>query len=137
MKRIAAIALLTASALMAAGSAMAQNLSLKVDIPFNFNVSNAVLPAGSYSISSDLLHPTTFFVRDSQGRNVAVETGLNDAGSRGKRSVLVFHKVGDQYFLSGIGFGVRSTSIFFPATKAEIRARKQLKKESYTSVATS
>jgi len=137
MNRIAAIALSVAATLMAAGSAMAQNRAVEVTVPFSFTVNNTTLPAGSYSIASDPTHPNTLVVRDRTGSVKAVNVGISDASSIGKTSTLIFHRYGSQYFLSEIRFASANSSLYFPANKQELRARKQLKKEGFESVATS
>ena len=137
MNRIAAIALSVAATLMAAGSAMAQNRSVEVTIPFSFTVNNTVLPAGSYTIASDRTHPNTLVVRDRTGIVKAVDLGISDASGSGKTSTLIFHRYGSQYFLSEIRFASTNSSLYFPANKQELRARKHVKKEGFESVATS
>ena len=52
--------------------------------------------------------------------------GLTDPSSPSKSSKLVFHKYGNQYFLSQICYADSSTKVQFSTSKAEKRARTQI-----------
>ena len=77
------------------------NMRLTANIPFEFSVGNKVLPAGEYTVtyifedvaqirSEDCSESQSFFTIPAQ------------AGARRNESSLVFHRYGDQYFLSTI-----------------------------------
>jgi hypothetical protein len=52
--------------------------------------------------------------------------GLPNQGNPGQDNTLVFHKYGNQYYLSEIRSEGASMNIYFPVTKAEKRARAQV-----------
>ncbi len=52
MNRISAVTLLAIASLAACGSAIAQESTIKANIPFDFTVGNTWMPAGEYTISS-------------------------------------------------------------------------------------
>jgi hypothetical protein len=125
MKRIAAIALFVASTLLTAGSAVAQDHRVKATVPFNFTVNNSWLPAGTYTIGSNASTPNVLSIRD-RAKSVHILTiGPTDPRDSEKVGKLVFHRYGNQYFLSEIRCGLASMNVHFPATKLEKKARTQ------------
>jgi hypothetical protein len=134
MKRITAIALFVAATFMTARSLMADPSSGKVNVPFNFTVNNITLPAGTYTIASDLAHPNQLIIRDQTNSVKAIEVGMNTTVTPGKPGSLIFHQYGDEYFLSEIHFSSISSGIFLPATSRERRIRKLSHKEIITPI---
>jgi len=125
MKRIAAIALLVAATLLTTGSAVAQDHRVKATIPFNFTVNDSWLPAGTYTIGSDSNSPNVLNIRDRANSVHILAMGLPDPRDSEKVGKLVFHRYGNQYFLSEIRCGSASMNVHFPATKLEKKARTQ------------
>jgi hypothetical protein len=125
MKRIAAIALFVASTLLTAGSAVAQDHRVKATVPFNFTVNNSWLPAGTYTIGSNASTPNILSIRDRATSVHILAMGLTDPRDSEKVGKLVFHRYGNQYFLSEIRCGLASMNVHFPATKLEKKARTQ------------
>jgi hypothetical protein len=125
MKRIAAIALFVASTLLTAGSAVAQDHRVKATVPFNFTVNNSWLPAGTYTIGSNSDTPNLLSIRDRAKSVHILAMGLTDPRDSEKVGKLVFHRYGNQYFLSEIRCGSASMNVHFPATKLEKKARTQ------------
>jgi hypothetical protein len=134
MKRITAIALFVAVTFLAAGRLIAEPTSGKVNVPFNFTVNNISLPAGTYTIGSDLMHPNMLVIRDQSNQVKAIEVGMFATVLPGKTGSLIFHQYGDQYFLSEIHFGSISQGIFLPATKLEKHFKKLSNRESVSTV---
>jgi hypothetical protein len=135
MNRIAAIALLAIATSMTAGSASAQSAVLKVDVPFEFTVSNILLPAGSYTLGFDPAHPSVLLIEDrtrSVRARAYVERGLI---GRGSLHTLTFHRYGGQYFLSEIHLDSASNGVFLPETKLERQAGRAGRTEELASVA--
>jgi len=120
MKRIvAAIALFVASIFITAG-VWAQ--SVKATVPFDFKVNNTSVSAGTYTISST----DHDVIRISDQKHVYLMTAaLPDPDNTGKANVLVFHKYGNQYFLSAIRSETASMYLRLPVWNAEKRARTQ------------
>ena len=57
MNRISAIALFVAASFVTAGSALAQDHRVQATVPFSFTVNGATLPAGTYTIGSEIHLP--------------------------------------------------------------------------------
>lgn len=133
MNRIAAIALLVGATLMTARSAAAQSGAFEVNVPFNFTVHNVLLPAGSYTIGFELMHPDTLVIRDRTQCVKATDFGLRGPIGARNRHSLIFHHYGGQYFLSEVRFESPSNGMFLPATKSERQARKVSRDEGLVS----
>ena len=72
MKKILfAVLVVAAAAIAAPRSASAQTNPALVNVPFKFIVGDAVLPAGSYRISSDTQDPSVLVVTNLQGKPAA------------------------------------------------------------------
>jgi hypothetical protein len=125
MKRIAAIALFVAATLLTAGSAVAQDHRVIATVPFNFTVNDSWLPAGTYTIVSDSTSPNILSIRDRAKSVYISAMSLTDPSDSEKVSKLVFHRYGNQYFLSEIRCGSASLNVHIPATKLEKKARTQ------------
>jgi hypothetical protein len=125
MKRIAAIALFVAATLLTAGRAVAQDHRVRATVPFNFTVGDSSLPAGTYMIGFNSTAPNILSILDrAQSINISA---LGRTYPRDPEPVakLVFHRYGNQYFLSEIRFGSAMMNVQFPTTKLEMKARTQ------------
>jgi hypothetical protein len=104
MKRQAIMVLTTLSLLvmLTAPSVNGQSdMHLNVNIPFEFSVGKAILPAGEYTVrygAQGLLVIQSVDRRLSQ----VFMTNSTQASATRDRSSLVFHQYGDRYFLSAI-----------------------------------
>jgi hypothetical protein len=135
MNRIAAIALLAIATSMTAGNASAQGAVLKVDVPFEFAISNTFLPAGSYILGFDQAHPNVLLVEDrtrSVRARAYVERGLI---GRGTLHTLTFHRYGGQYFLSEIHLNSAVEGVLLPETKLERQAGRANQTQELASIA--
>ena len=114
-------------------SAQGQSLAYKVraNIPFDFSVGEKRLPAGEYSIgrtqtSADI----ALSIADVDGHTKAIR--LTNAALTlhpKKKSSLVFHRYGDQYFLFQVWPAGGSVGREFPVSASE-RAQRELAKNS-------
>ena len=75
---------------------------MKVDIPFSFSADNHTLPAGQYFIQTVTPERTIALV-SADGKHATIINDLpNYASSASKDSRLVFHRYGDEYFLTQV-----------------------------------
>ena len=99
------ISLLTLLTLfLVAGSAIAQTVHVRADIPFNFAVGNKTFPAGTYdvgSIGSGDSKTLLLQARDSNA-SMLVSSNLAQTLEPANKTKLVFNRYGKQYFLSQI-----------------------------------
>ena len=84
-----------------ADSALAQEPSMQADIPFAFHEGSHAFPAGRYTIRCN--HENMIVVQSTNGDSIGIEMTQGElrdkASDTGK---LIFHKYGDQYFLSDV-----------------------------------
>lgn len=95
---VGAVALLGASGLYAQTKATAT-------IPFEFTVQNTTLPAGDYTLSAASTAHDVMTIRNAEtNKAIMVLAASSDSGyRRGEdKSVVVFHRIGDRYFLSEV-----------------------------------
>jgi hypothetical protein len=124
MKPTFATALLVAASLIAAAGASAQD-KRQATIPFDFTVGQKLLPAGTYVI--DHVQPSVISVRGWKGKElVSVLTLITPTGEvRKNPDKLIFHKYGDQYFLSEIRGGLGESAGTVGTSKIEKRFQLQ------------
>jgi len=125
MKNFLAVALVLASTLTAAATASAQDHKVQATVPFSFTVGSSTLPAGTYTIGSSM-NTSDVLKLSNWEKGVSILTVGRANQSNPKRAdVLVFHKYGDQYFLSQIRSDGASMNVDLTPSKAEAKARKQ------------
>jgi len=111
-------------ALLAASSAFGQD-SLRVDVPFEFHVADAVMPAGLYYVgpsdrsTHNLLSLSCF---DCESQAVTLTSPVGGGSDVATEGRLMFNKYGETYFLSevwvpGSSYG---RSLFKSRTEREI-----------------
>lgn len=122
MKRITAFALFCLATLVTAGSVSAQDHTVQSTIPFDFTVGNTLLPAGTYTISSDTAHVVV--IRNA-AKHIQIANLSYPSGEVSKKRELVFHKYGDQYFLSEIECSAAEMNMKLPTSKLEKRVHLQ------------
>jgi hypothetical protein len=125
MKHITAIALFIAAAFITAGHAIAQDYAVQATIPFNFTVNGSQLPAGNYTLGSDVTSPRILKIRERTQHVHAMVMAMPNPNENQKADVLVFHKYGNQYFLSEIRSKESSINVQLATSKQEKRARAE------------
>jgi hypothetical protein len=137
MKRITAIALLAIANFAMAGTSFAQSNGVRANVPFDFTVGNDLLPAGTYTIKPQ---SRAVIVIQNQDKPIAVISLVHQDGNNSPNGgKLMFHKYGDQYFLSEILCDGADMNVEIPTSKTEKRVRLQqatLHSSSQTFVAT-
>lgn len=124
MKRIFAVVVFALANLVTAGYASAQIGGVQATVPFSFTVGNSSLPAGTYQITS--VNPAVIMIRNKYKPNLSImEMSIpNDSASETNHQ-LVFHKYGEQYFLSQVVCGDCQVSVHLPTSRREKRASLQ------------
>jgi len=125
MKHITAIALFIAATFITAGKAIAQDYAVRATIPFNFTVNGSQLPAGNYTLGSDVTNPRILKISDRTQHVHVMALAMPSADEKRKANQLVFHKYGDQYFLSEIRSQESAINLQLATSKQEKRAREE------------
>jgi len=129
VKTLTQISLLAVIATVAAvGSAQGQSPAnaIRADIPFDFTVADKKLPAGDYSIRrlQQEIGDSVLVVSSANGRLNALRlTGPVDTQSPKDKETLVFHRYGDQYFLSEVWPAGATTGRIFSESRGEREAK--------------
>src|SRR5258705_9193535 len=90
------------SLVLAAGSAFAQTTKVQADIPFNFVVHNATMPAGTYTFSSVGIGGT-LLIRGTHNKAVKmVNANYAQSGAPSALTKLVFRSFGSPFLLSPV-----------------------------------
>ena len=89
--------------LLATASASAQIVRLKANIPFNFVLNKAELPAGEYTLVSLGSSGTAMLIQSADGQTAKmVLPNACESSKAPTASKLVFHRYGSEYFLAQI-----------------------------------
>jgi hypothetical protein len=122
MNRIATFTLLVAASFIPVCSALAQDHQVQAKIPFTFAVGDKWMPAGTYNIGSNTESATILTITDQTTKERAMAVGLPDHKDAGKTGKLVFHRVGNEYFLREILSADSNMHVALPSSKLEKRA---------------
>jgi hypothetical protein len=112
------------SMFMAAASVQGQSLAskMKVNIPFDFIVGDRNLPAGRYSIGRAQALSDDFVLAisgvDSSANVFRLTTAVHSLKPKNK-GMLVFHRLGDQYFLFQVWAAGSNTGRSIPKSRRE------------------
>jgi len=90
------------SLLLVAGSATAQTIHVRGDIPFDFIVGNKTLPAGVYDLGSLQMADALLIEADNRKSSMMVISNAAETFRPADKTKLVFRRHGDQYFLAEI-----------------------------------
>jgi hypothetical protein len=83
-------------------SAYAQTVNLKADVPFNFIIRGATLPAGEYTIQGLGNGPAIVVRGPNPKANTIVMSQPCASINAAEQSKLVFRRYGDRYFLAEV-----------------------------------
>jgi hypothetical protein len=125
MKHITAIALFIAASFITAGRAIAQDYTVQATIPFNFTVNGSQLPAGNYTLGSDVTNPRILKIRERTQHAHAMVLTMPSTTETQKANVLVFHKYGNQYFLREVRSAESAINVQLATSKQEKRAKAE------------
>ena len=105
-------------------SAYAQTVNLKADVPFNFIISGATLPAGEYTMQ-ELETGSAIAVRGPNPKaNIVVLSQRCASIDATKQSKLVFHRYGDRYFLAQLWVAGRDSGRQLPKSPREMEVAR-------------
>jgi hypothetical protein len=96
---------------------------INADIPFDFMVGNKQFPAGKYLVRKGSTTGTSviFGLENKKVTTFMTFKGVNNTEQKTK---LIFHRYGNQYFLSQVWDGTNDAVIELPKSKSERKAAK-------------
>ena len=126
MKRnlIGILSLVAVSLMLNAAGAYAQSM-VKANVPFDFKVGSARMPAGPYEIKVDSASAAAIIIQNDEGKAGALSTARREY-PRNTTAKLVFHKIGGQYFLAEIWRSSQDEGMILPTSKQEKELEKEL-----------
>ena len=121
MKRQAFSLVSLLSLLLVAGSAIAQTVHVRANIPFNFAVGSKTLPAGTYDVGTIDGRDSKMLLLQARDGNSSMIVGSNAAENLkpADKTKLVFNQYGSRYFLSEIWVNGATRGRHLPATSRE------------------
>jgi len=119
MKRQALALVGVLSLLLATGSAFAQTIHVRANVPFDFSVGDTKLAAGEYDLSA-VASGMTLSVRDASGKPQALRISNRiESLAPSEKTKLVFARYGDQYFLREVWIAGENTGQQLPKSSRE------------------
>jgi hypothetical protein len=95
----------------------AQTTVLSANVPFAFSVEQSQLPAGDYSVRE--VGDRATLVQAKDGSSHVMGLYSNAGPARSNESKLVFHKIGDRYFLTEIWTSTSNQGLHVPESRLE------------------
>ena len=104
--------------------------AIRVSIPFDFTVEKKTLPAGEYEVRRISDEPTGLLIQNvNHRRNEAMfQTEALDVRRIPSRSLLIFHRYGDSFFLSEVVTAGQETGEELRPTRTERTLRSEMAK---------
>lgn len=114
--------LVAAAALVLGSAAYAQEVSVRAKVPFDFVLNNKMYPTGEYAVQTVKVDDSCVYIQNQDGGNLAVTlTHPQDGTKPAKQTMLVFHRIGDTYFLYQVWVAGSTVGRAFPASHIETR----------------
>jgi hypothetical protein len=126
MKRnlIGILTLVVMTLLISSTGAFAQAYA-KADVPFAFKVGSAELPAGTYEIRTIGAGNSSIVIQNRETSAAAMSTAGREQ-PRNTNAKLVFHRVGNSYFLAEVWRSSTAEGMIVPTSKQEKELEKEL-----------
>jgi hypothetical protein len=120
MKRNMLFVVLLVGMTLTVKSAFGQSTA-RVRIPFDFSIGSSALPAGEYTVSAlSAENDAVLAIRSLDGgHQMFVQTISTESGKTSNENRLIFHRYGDQYFLSQIWVGGQAVGRMLPVSNRE------------------
>ena len=128
MKNLRSV-LLALTVLLLASAAQAQTTNIKASIPFDFVVGDHAYSAGDYTVKS--MSQNSGAIRIDNADESEKGITLSDACEKAHpatQTILVFQRLGDNYFLSQVWTEGSSTGREFRMSKREVQLAKNSSK---------
>ena len=125
-----ALGCLLALSIAVPARAQAPGTTMRASIPFDFIVRGRTLPAGYYEIRRINDEPSGLVIQNINHRRseAMFETQPVYSSKGPNKSLVVFHRYGDSYFLSEVVTAGSQTGEELPPSQAELRLRSEVAK---------
>ena len=116
-KTLAVASVICMIAVFGAVAAKGEEYAVRVNVPFDFMVGTASLPAGEYAITKLRSSVSAHVIKSHEAGTLALTQDA--AWFKGDSSSLVFNKYGDRHFLRSICSAESETVYQLPKSKLE------------------
>jgi hypothetical protein len=113
--------LFASAVLLTATSVQAQQTYVKANIPFDFAVGGRAFPAGDYTVKSISQNGVMRIDDDQESAKAISLSNTCTSSTPASTTKLVFHRLGDHYFLYQVWTEGNSSGREFPMSKAEVQ----------------
>lgn len=121
MKNLRSVLFVLAAILMVP-TARAQQNGVKADVPFDFVVGNRAYPAGEYILKTPTNSNGVIRLENINEVSAAyIPTNSCEKGKPSTETKLVFHRMGERYFLYQVWTAGNSTGREFPKSRIEVQ----------------
>lgn len=126
MKRnlIGTLSLVVLAVLISSTGAFAQSYA-KANVPFAFAVGSAQMPAGTYEIKTVGQGNSSVVIQNDESSAAAMSIAGREQ-PRNTSAKLVFHRVGNTYFLAEVWRSSTAEGMIIPTSKQEKELEKEL-----------
>jgi hypothetical protein len=126
MKRnlIGTLSLVVVAVLISSTGAFAQAYA-KANVPFAFAVGSAQMPAGTYEIKTVGQGNSSVVIQNDESSAAAMSIAGREQ-PRNTSAKLVFHRVGNTYFLAEVWRSSTAEGMIIPTSKQEKELEKEL-----------
>jgi len=112
--------LVAAAALILGSAAYAQEVNVRARVPFDFVLGEKVYPAGEYAVQTVMANNYSLYIKNEGGAKPALLlTDPHTASEPANQTKLVFHRMGDTYFLYQVWVAGSSVGREFPRSRTE------------------
>jgi len=102
MKTLKTIILTAGAVALLGASGLSAQTTATATIPFEFTAQNTTLPAGDYTISAASASHDLMSIRNVETRKAVFVLAPKAYKSAQDKNVVVFHRIGDRYFLAEV-----------------------------------
>ena len=124
--RIARTMIVAAAVLVFASAVYAQDLNVRAKVPFGFVLGDKLYPAGEYSLQTvTAANNLSVYIKSVYPKNelkpepALTLTALQTAPAPAKHTELVFHRMGNTYFLYQVWVAGKEVGREFPRSDSE------------------
>ncbi len=126
---------LAATLALLCSTAYAQSINVRAQVPFNFVVGDKVFPTGEYTIQTLTSYSYMLYVGNRNAKESAMSLSYPITSVKEKHTELVFHRIGNAYFLFQVRVAGSPIGRGFPVSRSEIRMAQNGTKPDTTIVA--
>jgi len=116
---LSAVTILSLLCSLAIGGSPVDAGKIKANIPFDFTAGKIKLPSGTYTVDRGVVRGLLLIRAEDRKKNVFVSFIGGQTSKNQSQAKMVFHRYGNQYFLSQVWDEGGTEAMQLPETRAE------------------